>query len=127
MSRWIRGGEPPESMKVSFEVRKDKYPDLIAWLWNLPFRGASDVIRDALNQAVVSGLASTSATPPARPRAAPVREGVMPAPPSQSAPAPVATQPVAAPSHAQQETEAGTNTEMAGDVASLLMDMDKTF
>jgi hypothetical protein len=127
VSRWIRGGEPPESMKVSFEVRKDKYPDLIAWLWNLLFRGASDVIRDALDQAVVSGLASASTAAPARPRAAPVRESAMSAPPSQSAPAPVATQPVAAPSHAQQEAEDGANTEMAGDVASLLMDMDKTF
>lgn len=49
---WVKSGPPPRVIKVSFEVDQEKYPDLHAWIDQLPPRKLSATIRDALNQTV---------------------------------------------------------------------------
>lgn len=51
MGAWIRGGEPPDEIKVTFVVNARKDPELAAWLWGLPYRGTSASVRDILSAA----------------------------------------------------------------------------
>jgi hypothetical protein len=48
---WVRDGEVPDEVKVSFVVSKADHPELVEWLWGLPFRKQSAVIRDVLSEA----------------------------------------------------------------------------
>lgn len=48
---WVRVGEMPESNKVSFVVAAKDHPELARWIWSLPYRGASAMIRDVLSEA----------------------------------------------------------------------------
>lgn len=51
MGAWVRGGEPPDEIKVTFVVNARKDPELAAWLWALPYRGTSASVRDILSAA----------------------------------------------------------------------------
>jgi hypothetical protein len=51
MGMWVRGGEPPDEIKVTFVVNAKKDPELAAWLWALPYRGTSASVRDILSAA----------------------------------------------------------------------------
>jgi hypothetical protein len=51
MGIWVRGGEPPDEIKVTFVVNARKDPELAAWLWALPYRGTSASVRDILSAA----------------------------------------------------------------------------
>lgn len=51
MGAWVRGGEPPNEIKVTFVVNARKDPELAAWLWALPYRGTSASVRDILSAA----------------------------------------------------------------------------
>ncbi len=51
MGAWVRGGEPPDEIKVTFVVNARKDPELAAWLWGLPYRGTSASVRDILSAA----------------------------------------------------------------------------
>ncbi|MDD5056592.1 MAG: hypothetical protein PHQ60_02365 [Sideroxydans sp.] len=59
---WVRDGGAPDEVKVSFVVNKAEHPELVEWLWGLPFRKQSSVIRDVLSEAakMVSGGAAQS-------------------------------------------------------------------
>lgn len=48
---WVRGGEPPEQFKVSFVVSAKDHPELARFIWNLPYRGTSQILRDILSSA----------------------------------------------------------------------------
>lgn len=82
---WIRDGGPPDKIKVSFEVKKEDYPELVEWWWTLPFRGQSTAIRDILSEAakMVSSEASgkhqpAPAKPPQKHAEAPGRQSAAP-------------------------------------------------
>ena len=49
---WVRDGDAPDEVKVSFVVNRANDPELLEWLWGLPFRKQSSVIRDVLSEAV---------------------------------------------------------------------------
>ncbi len=51
MGIWVRGGEPPDEIKVTFVVNARKDPELAAWLWALPYRATSASVRDILSAA----------------------------------------------------------------------------
>ena len=51
MESWLRNGEPPDEIKVTFVVNSRKDPELAAWLWSLPYRGTSAFVRDILSAA----------------------------------------------------------------------------
>jgi anti-repressor protein len=51
MGSWVREGEPPDEIKVTFVVNSRKDPELAAWLWALPYRGTSAFVRDILSAA----------------------------------------------------------------------------
>lgn len=49
---WVRGGDQPEQIKVSFIVSSKDHPELASWIWGLPYRKTSHTIRDVLESAV---------------------------------------------------------------------------
>lgn len=49
---WIRDGESPEHIKVSFVISVKEHPELARFIWSLPYRGASRTLRDILSSAV---------------------------------------------------------------------------
>lgn len=49
---WIRDGESPEHIKVSFVISVKDHPELARFIWSLPYRGASKTLRDILSSAV---------------------------------------------------------------------------
>ncbi len=49
---WVRKGKFPEKIKVSFEVDSKTHPELAKFIWNLPYRSTSQVLRDLLSSAV---------------------------------------------------------------------------
>jgi hypothetical protein len=58
---WVRDGGAPDEVKVSFVVSKADHPELVEWLWGLPFRKQSSVIRDVLSEA--AKMVSSQADP----------------------------------------------------------------
>lgn len=48
---WVRDGDTPDKIPVSFVVTKADHPELAEWLWSLPFRKQSAVIRNILSEA----------------------------------------------------------------------------
>lgn len=55
MSAWKRVGEPPERLPVSFVVTMKEDPELLEFLHNLPYRGASSAIKKILSSYVKAG------------------------------------------------------------------------
>lgn len=49
---WVRGGESPDQIKVSFVVSAKEHPELARFIWSLPYRGTSKILRDILSAAV---------------------------------------------------------------------------
>lgn len=49
---WVRDGEQPKYQTISFQVSSEKHPELAKWIWGLPYRQASKMIRDVLEAAV---------------------------------------------------------------------------
>lgn len=50
---WVRDGQVPDEIKVSFVVKTADHPELAAWLWRLPFRKASSIVRNVLSGAAI--------------------------------------------------------------------------
>ncbi len=48
---WVRSSVPPDEIRVAFVVKKEEYPELVQWLWGLPYRRASTEVRGILNEA----------------------------------------------------------------------------
>lgn len=109
MARWVRDGDAPDKVPVSFVVTKADHPELVEWLWGLPFRKQSSVIRDILNEAAKM---VSSGNVPARPVE---RQGQKKVGPT-SAPAVVAT------SETQPSSAAMTEA-----TAAILLNMRKDF
>lgn len=61
---WIRDGEPPEKIKVSFVVSAKEHRELSQFILSLPYRQTSSILREILSSAVknagASGLAEDS-------------------------------------------------------------------
>lgn len=49
---WIRDGESPEKIKVSFVVSAEEHPELAQFILSLPYRGTSKILREILSSAV---------------------------------------------------------------------------
>lgn len=49
---WIRDGELPDKIKVSFVVSAEEHPELAKFILSLPFRGTSKILREILSSAV---------------------------------------------------------------------------
>ena len=62
---WVRDGDAPDEVKVSFVVSKADHPELVEWLWGLPFRKQSAVIRDVLSEASKMVLSEVALVSPA--------------------------------------------------------------
>ncbi|MDD5708574.1 MAG: hypothetical protein PHR35_21860, partial [Kiritimatiellae bacterium] len=45
---WQRVGECPGTVKTTFTVNRDEFPELAQWLWEMPHRDASKKIRETL-------------------------------------------------------------------------------
>ena len=58
---WVRDGSAPDEVKVSLVICKADHPELVEWLWGLPFRKQSSVIRDVLSGA--AKMVSSNADP----------------------------------------------------------------
>jgi hypothetical protein len=52
VSKWTRLGPPAELQRVSFNVTMSEHPELAKWLWSLPYRGSSGIIRNVLSRVV---------------------------------------------------------------------------
>ncbi|MBI5330092.1 MAG: hypothetical protein HZB71_05705 [Betaproteobacteria bacterium] len=113
MGMWIRGGEPPDEIKVTFVVNSKKDPELAAWLWGLPYRGTSASVRDILSAAARLLRQQASAVTPDAQQTTPVQSAAIPATASHPRREPVA--PVDGP---KGMTEA---------VANLMREMDDEF
>lgn len=53
---WVREGDSPEVVKVSFNVYAKDNPELAQFIWNLPFRSTSKILRDLLDESVKKKL-----------------------------------------------------------------------
>jgi len=53
---WVREGESPENIKVSFVVSVKEHPELANFIWSLPYRATSKALRDILSAAVQQAL-----------------------------------------------------------------------
>lgn len=49
---WVRAGETPEQIKVSFIVSAKDHPELTRFILALPYRSTSKTLRDILSDAV---------------------------------------------------------------------------
>jgi hypothetical protein len=67
MAQWTRAGDLPDSMKVSFVVTRKDNPQLLEWLYSLPYRGQSKIVREMLEAAILGTPASPVVTPTSRP------------------------------------------------------------
>lgn len=107
MARWVRDGDAPDKVPVSFVATKANHPELVEWLWSLPFRKQSEVIRDILSEAAKMVSSGTVPMPP------PVTGK-----PEQAGrpPAPQLTKPGVAPSEA-----ASKNVGMTAATAAILL------
>jgi len=127
MGSWVRGGDPPDEIKVTFVVNSKKDPELAAWLWAMPYRGTSASVRDVLSAAARRlGLqASANVTSEAQ-QVAPAR---IPTQVSTSTPQP--TPDSRGPSSEAMDVQGTSDTDghegMTAAVASLMREMDDEF
>lgn len=91
MARWVRDGDAPDKVPVSFVVTKAAHPELVEWLWTLPFRKQSEVIRNILSEAAKMVASGADLTPP--PAAKAVETPGDHSLPRSTAPAPVVAEP----------------------------------
>ena len=128
MGMWVRGGEPPDEIKVTFVVNAKKDPELAAWLWGLPYRGTSASVRDILSAAARRLRLQPPATGPAD---ASQEEPVSVAATLGSPHSPVRQAAALAPSSVDQEalgtTDAVGQEGMTDAVARLMREMDAEF
>jgi len=127
MGAWVRGGEPPDEIKVTFVVNARKDPELAAWLWALPYRGTSASVRDILS---VAARQLSRPAPDASPAtacldtAASMTATQMGANPPSKKPAALAQPPL-------HDASGGTDAEgregMTDAVAKLMREMDDEF
>ena len=113
---WVRDGSAPDEVKVSLVICKADHPELVEWLWGLPFRKQSSVIRD-----VLSGAAKMVSS-----NAEPKRQTVMGKPANmgkETPPASLSGTPVVVTS---SETPTGSKT-MTEATATILRNMRKDF
>lgn len=113
---WVRDGGAPEEIKVSFVVNKADHPELVEWLWGLPFRKQSSVIRDVLSEA--AKIVSSNAEP--------ARPTVTGKPSKITKEVPTAHLPMTKPVLASSETTPG-NTGMTEATAAILRKMQGDF
>lgn len=122
---WVRTGPCPDEIKVSFVVKSAKDRELAEFLWRLPYRKASEQVRDILSAAAKQAAG--------RPGAA--RTGVT----EQAEPVAAATEGYVAPGNegslgVEDVYQAGGLLEgedgshgMANEVAAVMQDMDRQF
>lgn len=117
---WVRDGEVPNEIKITFVVSKDKHPELAEWLWRQPYRQTSAVVRDVLNGAVRK--LKYGGPNPAR-----VEDGggLLQAGKRESISTPVAHE--ARISVASEGADQGENDGMADAVVQLMREMDSEF
>ncbi len=127
MGIWVRGGEPPDEIKVTFVVNAKKDPELAAWLWALPYRGTSASVRDILSAAARRlGLpAATAVTSDAQGSTTP--EGVAPTGKNSTLLQPVAVAPSSKVNDVQGVTDEVGNEGMTEAVVKLMREMDDEF
>ena len=127
MGIWVRGGEPPDEIKVTFVVNARKDPELAAWLWALPYRGTSASVRDILSAAARRlGLpAAVAVTSDARDSMAP--EAAAPAGKNSTLPPSAAPAPSSKVDDGQSVTDADGNEGMTDAVVKLMREMDNEF
>ena len=127
MGLWVRGGEPPDEIKVTFVVNAKKDPELAAWLWALPYRGTSASVRDILSAAArrLGPPASAAVTTDARDSTAP--EAVAPAGINSTIPQPVAMAPSSMVKALQTDSDGVVHEGMTDAVAKLMREMDGEF
>jgi hypothetical protein len=137
---WVRSSVPPDEIRVSFIVRKDEYPELVQWLWGLPYRRASTEVRGILNEAAkrVSikprrGATSTPSAPPTLvqppPSAEPLEQcGVdQTATITQTSDAEPLLVPAASPLTEQPSSHQAPAPEMTAEVADLMRSYGRDF
>lgn len=120
MAAWIRDGEAPNDVKVSFVVNKADHPELVEWLWGLPFRQQSTVIRAVLSEAAKMVASGADLTPPpaaAKPAAKANETPAASLPPSTSAAAAIV----------QPSVPAGNSSGMTAATAAILKGMQRDF
>ncbi len=124
MGKWVRGGEPPNEIKVTFVVNARKDPELAAWLWALPYRGTSASVRDILSAAARRlGLpASVPATYDAREPSAVIQASKPP-----NLPQPTSMAPSSKANDVQGDSDAMGQDGMTDAVAKLMREMDDEF
>lgn len=44
----------PDEMRLVIVISKTKHPQLARWVWGLPYRGASKIVRDILSKAAAA-------------------------------------------------------------------------
>ena len=52
---WVRKPEIPKVIRISLIIDPAKYPELVNYLWNVPFGESSDRIRSILDDFVKNG------------------------------------------------------------------------
>lgn len=127
MGMWVRGGEPPDEIKVTFVVNAKKDPELAAWLWALPYRGTSASVRDILSAAARRlGLQAPAAvTTDAWDSPAPA--AMTPAGANPTTPQPVAMAPTSMVNDVQGDSDALGQEGMTEAVVKLMREMDGEF
>jgi len=116
---WVRTGPCPDEIKISFVVKREKDPELAEWLWRLPYRKASEQVRDVLSVAAKQ-TASRAGDAPANGSTA------LPETPDQSG----AGYPFLAGGelmHGSLGVKAVGVGSMAEEVANVMQDMDRQF
>jgi len=127
MGMWVRGGEPPDEIKVTFVVNAKKDPELAAWLWALPYRGTSASVRDILSAAarrlgLPAPAAVTSDT-----RDSPAPMAAAPAGTNPTTRQSVALAPSSKVNDVQEDSDALGQEGMTDAVAKLMREMDDEF
>lgn len=119
MGSWVRGGEPPDEVKVTFVVNSKKDPELAAWLWGLPYRSTSASVRDILSAAARRRVQQAQSLAPL--------PGEASTSPLSSTEAVVA-QVLSPREHPHHESPTGdAHDGMTDAVADLMMEMDREF
>lgn len=128
MGSWVRGGEPPDEIKVTFVVNSRKDPELAAWLWGLPYRGTSASVRDILSAAArrLGQQASATVTSEAQ-QAAPAKAATVQTSTNTPLPTPVAREPSSEAKDVQVISDADGHEGMTAAVANLMREMDSEF
>jgi hypothetical protein len=127
MGIWVRGGEPPDEIKVTFVVNARKDPELAAWLWALPYRGTSASVRDILSAAARRLGLPAAAAVKSDARGSTVPEAMAPAGKNSTLPRPDAGVPSSIEDDEQGVIDAVGNEGMTDAVVKLMREMDDEF